>query len=459
MKVPRLIVAGASSGIGKTSVAVGLIRAFRARGLKVQPFKVGPDYLDPTYHTLASGLPCRNLDSWMLSKGAMKALFRRAAFNADLSLIEGVMGLYDGRGGEGEVGSTAEVAKLLKAPVLLVLDVGKLSRSAAAMALGYKAYDPDLPLAGFILNQVGSERHLRWVREAIEEATRLPVLGYLPKAMAAELPKRHLGLVPAGEAPELARSLEHIRLQVEATFDLEAILSVAREAHPLIGAEEEGIFPEREPKARVTIAIAQDPAFGFYYQDNLDLLEAWGAKLHAVSPLKDRTLPEDVQGLYLGGGFPELYAEPLEANEAFRQSVREAALAGMPIYAECGGLMYLSEGIVTFEGRRHHMVGLIPGWSAMQRRKAKMGYVVAEALRSAILLKQGQKVRAHEFHWSELPGPKEEAAYRILEPEGRLEGFVAGRQGNILGSYLHLHFGSDPALAQQFVLACARWRG
>lgn len=458
MKIPRLVIAGASSGVGKTTIAAGLITALRRRGLRIQPFKVGPDYLDPTYHTLVSGLPCRNLDSWMLSDGALRTLFFRAAARADLALVEGVMGLYDGRGGAGEAGSTAELAKRLHAPVLLVLDVAKVSRSAAAMALGYKGFDPGLPLAGFLLNGVASERHFRWAREAVEGATGLPVLGCLPKGMEARLPERHLGLVPAHEDPDLAAALDRIGQQVEATLDLGAILDVAAGAPCLLKPEPVGLFPV-EPPIPARIAVAQDAAFSFYYQDSLDLLEAWGATLVPVSPLRHEGLPPGVHGLYLGGGFPELHAAALEANASFRAAVREAASAGMPVYGECGGLMYLAEGIVTFEGRRHEMVGLTPGWSTMHRRRAQMGYVEAEALRDVLFLRAGQRIRAHEFHWSDLPGPERSAAYRTLDPEGRLEGFVAGSAQNVLGSYLHLHLGSDPVLPRRFVGACARFAG
>lgn len=458
MRIPRLVIAGASSGVGKTTIVAGLIAALRRRGLKVQPFKVGPDYLDPTYHTLASSLPCRNLDGWMLPDGALRTLFFRAAARAHLALIEGVMGLYDGRGGAGEDGSTAEIAKRLRAPVLLVLDAAKVSRSAGAMALGYKAFDLGLPLAGFLLNGIASARHLGWAREAVEKATGLPVLGSLPKGMEVRLPKRHLGLVAAAEDPEVPAALERIGQQIETNFDLEAILEIGAGAPPLLKPEHVGLFPV-EPVAPSRIAVARDAAFSFYYEDSLDLLEAWGATLVPVSPLRDPALPDDVHGLYLGGGFPELHAAGLEANASFRGAVRDAAAEGMPIYGECGGLMYLAQAIVTFEGRCHEMVGLTPGRSTMQRKRARIGYVEAEALQDVLFLRAGQRIRAHEFHWSDLPGPERSAAYRTLAPEARREGFVAGPAQNVLGTYLHLHLGSDPALPRRFVAACARFAG
>ncbi len=458
MRIPRLVIAGTHSGVGKTTVTTGLLAAFKARGLKVQPFKCGPDYIDPTYHAVAAGLPCRNLDSWILPKTIMVELFQRAAGQGDLALIEGVMGLYDGRGGVEEEGSTAEIAKLLRTPVLLVLDVGKTSRSAAAQVLGYQAFDPELSLAGVIINQVGSERHMRWVKEAIEERVGVPVVGYLPKRAEVEIPERHLGLIPAIEGGSLPQAVEKIRVVVEETVDLETVLQLARSAPPIPEAVE-GLFPKESLPVQAVIGLAHDEAFHFYYQDSLDLLTAWGARLVPVSPLRDSHLPSNIQGLYIGGGFPEVFAKGLSANAAFCQSVTQAASAGMPIYGECGGLMYLAEGIVDFDGDRHPMVGLIEGWSVMQRKRVRMGYAVAETLQDTILAPRGYTLRGHEFHWSEMTEPGEGAAYRIKGPPERREGFVRGPWGNILGSYLHLHFGADVTLAQRFIQRCASWKG
>lgn len=460
MGLPRLVVAGTTSGVGKTTVAAGIIAAFGARGLQVQPFKCGPDYIDPSYHTLAAGLPCRNLDSWMLSRTAMLELFAHAARAADVAIIEGVMGLYNGRGGQDEAGSTAEIAKGLRAPVVLVVDADKTSRSAGAIVLGYQKFDPSLPLAGVVLNHIGSPNHLRWATEAIEHEAGVRVLGYLPKSADLTLPARHLGLVPAAEQEKLAASMEKIRRQVETTVDLEALLALARGAAPLPPVAAPRLFPAQEQPVRAHIAVAQDAAFSFYYQDNLDLLAAWGARLSFVSPLWNAGLPADIQGLYIGGGFPEMYARELAANSSFKRGVREAAEAGVPIYGECGGLMYLCEGIIDFEGQRHEMVGLVGGWAAMQRQRVRMGYAVAEVWQDSILARRGQHLRGHQFHWSELaPPPPDQAAYRILEPADGWEGFVVGPRGRVLGSYLHLHFGADPSLARRFIEACADWAG
>lgn len=450
--VPRIVIAGTASGVGKTTFTLGLIAALRARGLRVQPFKCGPDYLDPTYHTLAAGVPCRNLDTWMVPPAAMLELFARATASCDLAVIEGVMGLHDGRGGAREVGSTAEIARRLDAPVLLVADVGKLSRSAGAMVLGYAAFDPHVRVAGVLLNQVGTERHRRWVTEGIAEQTDLPIVGHLPKRAAVSLPERHLGLVPATELGAHATALYAIRTQVEATADLDAVLALARAAGPIAHGPAV-LFPTTAPAERVRVGLARDAAFGFYYEDNLDLLRAWGAELVEVSPLADPALPPDLDGLYLGGGFPELHGAALAANAGFRRSVAEAARAGRPMYAECGGLMYLAEWLVDLEGNRHAMAGIVPGTSMMQQARVRMGYVEATVLRDSPLAPAGASIRGHEFHWScMVPPDARRAAYRA--DGDRLEGIVAGPTGNVLASYLHVHFGSDPSLAPRFLTAC-----
>ena len=457
MSIPRLVIAGTSSGVGKTTITAGLIAALRGRGLLVQPFKCGPDYIDPSYHSLAAGLPCRNLDSWMLSQESLIELFTHAAREANIAVVEGVMGLYDGRNGLESAGSTAEIARWLRAPVILVMNVAKMSGSAAAIALGYRQLDPEVNLAGVILNNIGSSSHLRWVTEAVEKKSGVSVLGYLPKKTDICLPERHLGLVPTAESGELSQYMERLREQVESTVDVATILRLAGMTEPLPQVAEGKLFPPKAEPVQTTIAVAQDEAFNFYYQDNLDLLAAWGAELRFVSPLHDANLPSDTQGVYVGGGFPEMYADELEVNSGFKRALVEAAEAGMPIYAECGGLMYISQGIIDFEGNKHAMVGLVPGWAEMQKKRARMGYAVAETLQNSILARRGERLRGHLFHWSKLPGLTERAAYRILEPEEQLEGFILGPESNILASYLHLHFGSKSSLAKRFVKSCAQW--
>lgn len=457
MNIPRLVIAGTSSGVGKTTITMGLIAALKERGLRVQPFKCGPDYIDPSYLTLAAGLPCHNLDSWILPAESVLELFAHGSGESNMAVVEGVMGLYDGRIGLGSAGSTAEIAKILGAPVILVADVARMSESAAAIALGYRQLDPGVNIIGIILNRIGSASHLRSVKEAVEKKADMPVLGYLPKKASISLPERHLGLVPAAEKGELAEYLGMVREQIEATVDVPRIIRLAGEAKalPLLG--ERRLFPRKRKPVCTSIAVARDEAFNFYYQSNLDILAAWGAKISYFSPMHDIGLPSDTHGVYIGGGFPETYAAQLEANVSMKGALVAAADEGMPIYAECGGLMYLSAGIVDFDSNRYVMVGLVPGWAAMQDQRVRMGYAEAETLRDSILAGRGKKLRGHLFHWSKMPAPGEHAAYKIFAPEEQLEGFIGGQKANILASYFHLHFGTDPSLARQFVASCAEW--
>jgi cobyrinic acid a,c-diamide synthase len=447
----RLLIAGVNSGSGKTTVTSALLAAFRRRGLRGQPFKAGPDYIDPGYLSGAAGVPARNLDPWLLAETRLADLFARAAATADLSLVEGMMGLYDGKA-DTEEGSTAHLAKLLATPVVLVIDAGKLSRTAAAVALGMQRFDPALHLAGVILNGIASEGHRRWTAGPIEAATGLPVLGYLPHRADLAIPERHLGLIPTAEGQVSDEFFTRLAAQAEQTIDLDRVLAVARTA-PALPAVRSDLFPAEPVSPRTRIAVAQDEAFNFYYEDNLDMLRAWGAELVPFSPIHDRALPEGIGGIYIGGGFPELYAAPLAANQAMHDAVRQAARRSLPLYAECGGLMYLCQGIVDAAGERHPMVALVPGWSAIDRPRLSLGYRTGSAQRDSILLRRGEPVRGHEFHWSNLQDSAVEghAAYALDGAPARLEGYA---DGGVLATYLHVHFGSDPHLAPRFVAAC-----
>ncbi len=452
---PRIVIAGVTSGVGKTTVAAGLIGALQARGLQVQPYKCGPDYIDPSYLNQAAQRVTRNLDSWILPNNVVRELFARSAADADAAVIEGMMGLYDGRTGEGEVGSTAHIAKLLGAPVVLVLDASKVGRSAAATVLGFQRFDPALALKGVIINQVAGERHRQIVTEAIEAATGLPVLGALPKSDAFHLAERHLGLVPAPEDPDAGKRVEALTAAINEHCDIDKLWEIAQSAPPVEAAPTR-LFPKTPPKPRPRIGVALDSAFSFYYQDNLDLLEAWGAELVPFSPLADERLAESIHGLYIGGGFPEVYAQELTANRLLMEDIRRRAAAGMPVFGECGGLMYLSEGIKDFEGKLHTMVGLIPGVCVMERRRVGLGYLTVESSQPSFLVPRGEKVRAHEFHWSRLEHafPLERTAFRVQGPSERLEGFT---DMNILASYVHFHFGANVELAPRLVAACSAW--
>lgn len=454
----RLMIAGTQSGVGKTTLVAGLIMALRARGLAVQPFKVGPDYIDPTYHALAAGRPCRNLDTWMLPPARVAEMFQRAARDCDVALIEGVMGVFDGFDYDDETGSSAHVAKLLEAPVLLVIDAAKMARSAAAIARGFQTFDPALPLAGFLVNRVGSDGHGEGVARVIEQATGLPVLGWLPRADALKVPERHLGLVPTTEPGCWQEFLRAAGEWVERHCDVARILEVSTRSEAL------ATYAESRPTAKMprergpVIAVARDEAFHFTYEDNLDLLRAAGAEIAFFSPLRDAALPARTAGILLSGGFPEVHAERLAANTAFHAALRAAHDRGLPIYAECGGLMYLTSAIADTRGNEFPMVGLLPGRSVMTGRLT-LGYRLAQAADDSWLLQQGETVRGHEFHYSVWEGrPAElQPAFILTPPRGGAEARPEGAHvGNLWASYVHLHFAGKDGLAERLVAACRR---
>ncbi len=449
-----IVIAGTTSGVGKTTVATGLMGALGKRGLKVQPFKTGPDYIDPSYHTWVTGTASRNLDTWLLSRDAVVELFSRAMAGKDIAVIEGVMGLYDGHSSLDEEGSTAELAKLLGAPVILVVDSRKGARSLAAMVSGYKAFDPALNLGGVILNGIGSDEHLRLCREAIEHYTEVAVLGYLPRRDNLSLPERHLGLIPTVEGPAGKEFLKFLVAQCEATLDIPQILQLSEQAK--VPQVEPALFPKMPKPALARIAVARDKAFSFYYQDSLDLLGVWGAELIFFSPLQDTKLPQDISGLYIGGGFPELYAAELAENKSIRQAIKLAAGRGMPVYAECGGLMYLGRSIRDLEGNEYPMAGAIPISSQIDSPRLSLGYRTVQALGDGPLLRQGEIVRGHEFHWS-IPEKNTDIpnAYRVLDKGKYREGF---HSMNLLASYIHLHMGSLPDMVSRFVENCQKFR-
>jgi cobyrinic acid a,c-diamide synthase len=449
-----IVIAGTTSGVGKTTIAVGLMGALRRRKLKVQPFKAGPDYIDPSYHTGVTGEPSRNLDTWLLPDSAVLELFARAMMGKDIAVIEGVMGLFDGHSSKGDDGSTAELAKLLGAPVILVVDSRKGARSLAAMVAGYKSFDTSLKLCGVILNGIGSERHLKMCQEAIEHYTGVSVLGYLPLRENLSLPERHLGLVPAVEHPANQEFFDLLIAQCEATLQIPEIIRLSEKAS--VPEMEPLLFPPVLKPPIVKIAVAKDKAFSFYYQDNLDLLEAWGAEIMPFSPLQDTDLPENVSGIYIGGGFPELHAADLASNFSIKHKLKEAVKRGMPVYGECGGLMYLGRSISDFHGNEFPMVEAIPVSSRLDSHRLSLGYRTVQALNDGPVLRNGEVVRGHEFHWSILDDSQMPAnAYKFLENNERLEGFQIN---NLLASYVHLHFGSLPYLAQCFVNNCLKFQ-
>jgi len=460
----RLIIAAPQSGSGKTTVCAGLIAALRRRGLKVTPFKAGPDYIDPTYHALAAGEPCHNLDSWMLRPEQVQASFARRAQQADIALIEGVMGLFDGHSGHDDTGSAAHLARLLNAPILLVLDVKAMARSAAAIVKGFRDFDPTVKIAGVLLNRVGSPTHARMVQEAIESETALPVVGHLFREEAFALPERHLGLIPTAEPGRWQQWVDLVANAVEEQVDLDRVLRLATAPPLSVPTTQDDPFIPVHQSPQAVIAVADDAAFTFHYADNLDLLRAAGAELAFFSPLHDRTLPRGTQAIYLCGGFPEMYAAELAANDAIRQQLHQAHAAEIPIYGECGGLIYLTEAITDLHGTSHKMVGLLPGHARMAPR-VTLGYRLLHAQHDTWLWRKGEAMRGHEFHystWEERPATVpylyefQPDRYRLTK---RLEG---AWQGNLLASYTHLHFLGKPALATRFVAAARAatpWQG
>lgn len=457
MSLPRIVIAGTHSGAGKTTLTLGIISALRKRGLKIQAFKAGPDYIDPAYHSEAAGKVCVNLDSWLLSKDAVIELFRRRAVDADFSVIEGVMGLYDGLK-DTELGSTAHLAKILNCPVILILDTRSLSRSAAAIALGFKEFDRKINIAGIVLNNIASVSHYNYIKAAIEREARISVLGCLPRNPALKLSERHLGLVPVEEKRPCSGFYKKLSKLVEDHIDLTRILEIGRKAKPL-PCPGEMIFKRGPQKSRVTIAVAKDEAFNFYYKDNLEILNHLGADIATFSPLRDRELPKGVDGLYIGGGFPEIFASELSKNKSLRRSICQKAEYGLPIYAECGGLMYLVESLMDFKKRRFSMVGIFKCSVKMGDRLRRMGYVNVEVIKDNILGKQGDRNRAHVFHWSRLTNiPKDASfAYKIIKDKENV--FYDGlMRRSVLASYAHLHFAANMKFAENFINSCRQFK-
>jgi cobyrinic acid a,c-diamide synthase len=449
----RIVIAGVSSGVGKTTVVTALARALRKRGLSVAMFKCGPDYLDPTYHARAAGVVSHNLDGFLMGRDAVRSTFAHAARGADVALIEGVMGLFDGASPTSQEGSTAEIAKWLQAPVLLVCDASGMARSVAALAHGFATFDRELHLAGVVCNRLGSPGHLELLRRALDLP---PIVGGLPKQPDLAFPERHLGLVTAGAGVD-ERTFDAWAEHVATWFDLDAVLALARNAAPLADAPRDA-FPSAHA-ARCRIGLAFDDAFHFYYADNLRRLEALGAELVRFSPVADEHLP-DVDGLYIGGGYPELFAAELARNAGMRAQIAAFAAAGHPIYAECGGLMYLSRAIRTRDGARHEMAGVVPGETEMQERLQALGYAEVETQCASVLGPAGLRFRGHQFRYSALKiDAGVECAYTLRarrKGEVMREGY---RIGNTLASYVHAHWASNPLVAQNFVAACAAQPG
>jgi cobyrinic acid a,c-diamide synthase len=487
MDIPAFVVAGTHSGCGKTTVTLGLMAALRARGYQVQPFKIGPDFIDPGHHARITGRASQNLDGWMLDQTTNLEIFSRMHEGADVLVGEGVMGLFDGFSATDESGSTAQMAKWLGLPVLLVVDARSMARSVAALVQGYTGFDPELSFAGVLCNRVGSSGHARILKEALAAAGCPSCLGCLPRQEDLAMPSRHLGLYTAEDMEDGSDFLPALIQWIEDHVHLDRLLNMTRGQRSEIrgqmseiggrrsevgiqrsevgrrtsdvgdrGSEDGWQGEERALHGKVRIGLARDRAFCFYYPENLRLLEQAGAELIPFSPLKDCHLPENVQGIYLGGGYPELYARELAANRQLRAELTSYAAGGGPVYAECGGFMYCMHSLEDVQGDTHPMLGLFPFRAQMNDRLRALGYREVSLCRDTLLGPAGTVIRGHEFHYSVIVDLPSDVP-RVYSLQGRyfgpttLEGYAVY---NVLASYVHLHFGSCPQAAEYFVRFC-----
>jgi cobyrinic acid a,c-diamide synthase len=456
--VKGMLISGTASGVGKTTVSLAIMAGLRRRGVAVQPFKCGPDFLDTSHHTRVCGRAARNLDTWMLSVEANRSVLRNGSRGADIAIAEGMMGLFDGKSGSAETGSSAEIAKLLRLPVVLVVDAAKSARSVAAVVLGFEKFDAELHLAGVILNRVAGERHYDLLREAIESSCATRIMGWLPTESGIAIPERHLGLHGAGEqaAENLEATIDALASLAEKHLDLDSLLALE------CGLEMAG--DDSAPDARVQngdavrIGVPSDTAFSFYYEDNLDLLRECGAEIVWFSPLKDSSLPAGLDGLYLGGGYPELHARELSGNRGMLEAVRVFATSGKPVYAECGGMLYLAESLCA-GGEDYPMAGVLPLSMKMTEKLVQFGYATVELTEDCLIGRRGLVVRGHSFHYSQIASQGEmEKCYRVQYSLSGLEELEGFRKGSVLASYIHLHFRTNPEMAESFVAATRQAR-
>ena len=448
-----LVIAGVHSGCGKTTITLGLMAALRRRGLKIAPFKVGPDFIDPGHHTSVTGRQSRNLDGWMLSRDCNLEIFQRNTVQSDVAVVEGVMGLFDGYDGKTEAGSTAQMAKWLGLPVFLVVDARSMARSAAALVQGFENFDPDLNFAGVLFNKVGSPTHLQYLEEALDGKVKMPCLGGVLRNRDIAIPERHLGLVTSEDHGLSIKIQDALADLVEQNVNLDALLDFLPD---IIKPIPLAAVPVEPPKVR--IAVARDKAFCFYYPENLEMLEASGAEIVEFAPLEGASLPDNVDGLYLGGGYPELHAETLSANSGLMGQIYEKCGEGMPMYAECGGFMYLCKTLEDLEGKAFSMAGCFDFTCRMSSRLRALGYREIILNRDTVLGGVGVFARGHEFHYSQLDSHEQQTVYEARDRSGStriVQGFQVNR---CLGSYLHLHFMSQPQVPRAFVQACMEYQ-
>ena len=443
--IPRLVIAATQSGSGKTTITTGIIAALRRRGLIVQSYKIGPDYIDPGYHSLASGRSAHNLDSWLVSNDKLKEIFIQTSQNADIAVIEGVMGLYDG--GRNGISSTAEIAKLLNAPVILVIDAKSMGASAAAVALGFREYDKDVKFAGVIVNRIGSDNHKKMIEEALSEIN-IKSFGEIKRDNNLKTPERHLGLLPTSEN-ETEELIKNIAGAINSQVNIDELIEIAKTA-PALYFKNAPKFRIPNTTFRIKIAVANDEAFNFYYPESLRILESLGAERIKFSPLHDKNIP-NVDGLIIGGGFPEMFAAQLEANISMRESIKTAVSKGLPTFAECGGYMYLMNEVIDFEGKSYKMVGAINNSAKMNNKLQMVGYVEAKLINDCILGKAGDVFHAHEFHFSNELNNNGQSAFKCVKMRNDEKYFAGFVNDNIVASYLHIHFAGCVEAAKHFM--------
>ena len=469
LDIPRILIAGDRSSAGKTTISIGIMSVLRDMGYTVQPYKVGLDFIDPSYHTEVTGRFSRNLDGYLMSEDSVREVFSHASKGADIAIIEGVRGLYEGLEATSDIGSTAQIAKILKCPVILAINARSITRSTAALVSGYKSFDPEVNIVGVILNNIGSQRHAEKARTAIETYTNIPVIGVIPRNDSMKISMRHLGLIPALEGrrkvADFDVNLGRIKEIIKEGINIDRFISIANSAQPL-EKPQENIFKERSRENKIKIGVALDEAFNFYYRDNLELLELAGAELVYFSPVNDMTLPA-VDGLYIGGGYPELFTKELEDNDSMRDAIKQVSNDGLPIYAECGGLMYLTREITTnvsgngnyhmaeMKGGTFKMAGAIPGKTLMGHKRV-VSYNIGSFTKDNVIGKAGASFIGHEFHHSEITDLPDNTEFAIkldrgIGIKGELDGIIVN---NTMAAYAHLHAASYTGFAGSFVKSC-----
>ncbi|CEO31952.1 cobyrinate a,c-diamide synthase [Paraclostridium sordellii] len=433
----KILIAGTNSGVGKTTISLGIMQALTKRNLKVQPYKVGPDYIDPSYHTFITGRDSRNLDSYMLDDEKIKYIFKNASKDADISVIEGVMGLYDGLGIDLNSCTSSYTSKILKSPVILVINGKAMSSSAAAMVLGYKELDKEVNIKGVIVNNVKTKNHYELIKEAIEKYCNVEVLGYFPPNEKFKLGSRHLGLVPSVEIEALTEKFYDLGSEIEKYINIDRLIEIS-ESEEIETSFELNELPKFKNKS---IAVAYDKAFNFYYKENLELLNQMNIEIKTFSPLYDKIVPK-ADCIYIGGGFPEVFAKELGINKKMRESIKKAHENNVPIYAECGGLMYLGEKLLDLDGNEYEMVGIFEGISKMTKSLKRFGYCDGIAKVDTVFSNKGDIIKGHEFHHSEF-NSNEECSYKMVKKRGNKivdEWYGGYSKGNTLATYLHTHF-------------------